>query len=207
MREKESKPHQIAYTTLLCYYLHPLKRPDSCLVKPKPQNRKSCQTTARYMEEASLLSFLFPSCPASFLLFSPQPPCNTKRPLWGRALWSRFIIVGIIYHCCRYYLCNLFIMQGCRCITSGNASMQISARKFAVLRFRNIVFLWQRVDKFRHANEVCYVRCPRSPRSLSARPNYAELFLECTMFTLKRSLETAFFAMSICFTLVFIFFL
>ena len=136
MREKESKPHQIAYTTLLCYYLYPLKRPNSFLVKPKPQNRKSCQTTARYMEEASLLSFPFPSCPASFLLFSPQPPCNTKRPLWRRELWSQyFIIVGIIYHCCRYYLCNLFIMQGCRCITSGNASMQISARKFAVLRF------------------------------------------------------------------------
>ena len=111
------------------------KRPNSCLVKPKPQNHKSCQRTALYMAEASLLSFPFPSCPTRFLLLSPQPPCDTKRPLWWRELWSHFIIVGIIYHCCRYYLCNLFIMQGYRCITSGNASMQISARKFAVLRF------------------------------------------------------------------------
>ena len=196
MREKESKPHQIAYNTLLFRYLHPLKRPNSFLVKPKPQNRKSCQTTARYMEEASLLSFPFPACPASFLLFSPQPLCNTKRPLWRRELWSHFIIVGIIYHCCRYYLCNLFIMQGCRFITRANASMQLSARKFAVLRFEGymlcclqfeIPFFIENVwTKFRHANEVCYVRCPRSPRFLSARPNYAELFLECIMFTLKR---------------------
>ena len=34
-----------------------------------------------------------------------------------------------------------------------------------------------------------------------------ELFLECIMFTLKKSHETAFFAMSTCFTLVFIFFM
>ena len=193
---EESKPHQIAYNTLLFYYLHPLKRPNSFLVKPKLQNRKSYQTTARYMEEASLLSFPFPSCPASFLLFSPQPPCNTKRPLWWRELWSHFIIAGIIYHCCRYFLCNLFIMQGYRCITRGNASMQISARKFAVLRFEGymlcclqseIPFFIDNVwTKFRHANKACFVRCPCSPRFLSARPNYAELFLECIMFTLKR---------------------
>ena len=83
------------------------KRPNSCLVKPKPQNHKSCQRTAHYMAEASLLSFPFPSCPARFLLLSLQPPCDTKRPLWWRELWSHFIIVGFIYHCCRYYLCNL----------------------------------------------------------------------------------------------------
>ena len=136
MREKESKPHQIAYNTLLFHYLHPLKRPNSFLVKPKPQDRKSCQTTARYMEEASLLSFPFHRAPRASFFFLPSLPV-TQRGLCGgeRALWSRFIIVGIIYHCCRYYLCNLFIMQGCRCITRANASMQISARKFAVLRF------------------------------------------------------------------------
>ena len=134
MREKESKPHQIAYTTLLFYYLYPLKRPNSFLVKPKPQNRKSCQRTARYMEELRPLFSLFLShrAPRASFFFLPSLPV-TQRGLSGGE--SHFIIVGIIYHCCRYYLCNLFIMQGCRCITRANASMQISARKFAVLRF------------------------------------------------------------------------
>ena len=128
------------------------------------------------MEESCLLSFAFPSCPARFLFLSPQPPCNTKRPLWRRELWSHFIIVGIIYDCCRYYLCNLFIIQGGCCITHANASMQISARKFAVLRFEGYMLFCLQSEipffidivwtKFRHANEACYIRCPRSPRFL-----------------------------------------
>ena len=170
MREKESKPHQIAYNTLLFHYLHPLKRPNSFLVKPKPQNRKSCQTTARYMEEASLLSFPFPSCPARFLLFSPQPPCNTKRPLWWRELWSHFIIAGIIYHCCHYYLCNLFIMQGCRCITRANANIgkKICSATFQRVdvmlpTVRNTAFYWQRVDKISARKRGLLCKMPALP--------------------------------------------
>ena len=92
------------------------------------QNHRQATNPARephiiWQRPSSLFSlFIVPRALSSS--FS-QPPCDTKRPLWWRELWSHFIIVGIIYHCCRYCLCNLFIMQGCRCITRGNASMQI----------------------------------------------------------------------------------
>ena len=167
--------------------------------------------------------------PRAFFFFLPSLPA-TQRGLCGGDPWSHFIIVGFIYECCRYYLCNLFIIRECRSITRANASMQISARKFAVLRFegymlcclqsRNTVFQWQRVDKIsarkrgfkKVLRRISYgagrgLLCKMPARPywfLSARPNYAQLFLECIMFTLKRSLETAFFAMS---TLVFIFFM
>ena len=54
------------------------------LLPPLSENRKSGQRTAHYMAEVSLLSSPFPSCPARSLFLSPQPPHNTKRPLWRR---------------------------------------------------------------------------------------------------------------------------
>ena len=75
IRETESeKLHQIAYTTLL-HYLHDSlqNRPNNRLVQRKPQNRKSCQGTARYMAEASLPLFPFPLFFARFLSFFPLP--------------------------------------------------------------------------------------------------------------------------------------
>ena len=139
--------------------------------------------------------------PRAFFFFLPSLPA-TQRGLCGGDPWSHFIIVGFIYECCRYYLCNLFIIRGCRCITRANASMQISARKFAVLRFEGymlcclqseIPFFIDNVwTKFRHANEVskksfvgfhmardevCYVRCPRAPtdsyQPALIMPNYS----------------------------------
>ena len=192
MPEKESKPHQIAYTTLLCYYLHPLKRLNSFLVKLKLQNCKSCQRTARYMEELRPFFSPFPShrAPRGFFFFLPSLPATQRGLCGGERCGATSSLWAFIYHCCRYYLCNLFIIRGCRCITRANASMQISARKFAVLRFEGYMlcclqseipfFIHNVWTQCRHANEVslskksfvgfhmardedCYVRCPRAP--------------------------------------------
>ena len=117
MPEKESKPHQIAYTTLLCYYLHPLKRLNSFLVKLKLQNCKSCQRTARYMEELRPLFSPFPShrAPRAFFFFLPSLPA-TQRDLCGgercgatSSLWALSTSAAVI----------IYVI----CLSSGDAAV------------------------------------------------------------------------------------
>ena len=51
-------------------------------------NREPQILPESYMAEASVVSFPLPSWPARFLFPFPQPPYDTKRPLWS---WERAV--------------------------------------------------------------------------------------------------------------------
>ena len=94
--ETESKLHQLAHPTLNLYYYLPnslQNRPDIRLVYPKPQNRKYCQRTARYMAEASLPIPIFPC--AFFFFLSPAIPTTQRHLCGGERFGPERLLVGL----------------------------------------------------------------------------------------------------------------